>query len=159
MANIIAAISIAASAVTAMAFYVLNQRQARRTRKSKLFAEGLMAVNNFVNYPFLVARRSVGESREKLTNLSAAVHGQLDYYRDLIRLEVPELNDIFTGLVRAAHKDFDEHGKAAWEMRPVEDDGDMNRRIGEQFRMSDELEDAKGRCLDAMARQLSSRWY
>lgn len=153
MAELVSAVGIAVSAITATVAYLVNQRQSRRARQAQLFAEALLAVSNFRNYPFLVARRSIGDSREKLVNIASSVHASLDYHADLLRLEAPALAAPFDDVLRAARKEYNDHGKRAWEMAPVAVDADMNRGLGSVF-LSPETDKAISRCLSAMASEL-----
>ena len=156
MANIVAAFGIAVSAITATAFYVASQREARQARLAQLFAEALLAVSNFQNYPFLVGRRSVGDSRDELVKVGASVHALLDYHADLIRLEAPAVEPYFDSVVEAARREFSPHGRAAWEMRPIEVDSDMNRGLGRLF-TAEETTAATKQCVEAMRAVLRNR--
>lgn len=156
MANLVAALGIAVSAITATSFYVASQRAARRARMAQLFAEALLAVSNFQNYPFLVGRRSVGDARGELVKVGASVHALLDYHADLIRLEAAAVEPYFDAVVEAARREFSPHGRAAWEMPPIEFDTDMNRGLGSIF-TDDETKAAIKRCVEAMRAELRHR--
>jgi hypothetical protein len=156
MANLIAAVGIAVSALVAAAGYLINQRQMRRERLAKVFAEALSAVNRFLNYPFLVARRPKGESIHWLVEMSAEAHAGLDYHRWLVHLEAPAVGREFGEVVATARDEIGEYIRRAWEMPPVEDGQDLNRNLGDRFPATHTW-NAIDVCLKAMSAEMNGR--
>jgi hypothetical protein len=154
MANLVAAVGIAVSALVAAAGYLINQRQMRRERLARVFAEALSAVSRFRNYPFLVARRPKGESIHWLVEMSAEVHAALDYHRWLVHLEAAPVSREFDQVVATAREEIGEYGKQAWDMPPVERGEDMNRNLGERFPATQTLTTIDV-CLKAMTTEMN----
>jgi hypothetical protein len=155
MANMIAAVGVAISAILAATGYVINQRQTRRERLARVFAEALTAVTRFQSYPFLVARRPDGESIRWLVEMSAEVHAALDFHARLVRLEAPTVSTAFDSVVEAARREMGEYGKQAWLMPAIGNGEDMNRNLGTAF-PAPETRETVQRCLDVMAIELGT---
>ena len=156
MANLVAALGITVSALVAAAGYLINQRQMRRERLARVFAEALSAVSRFRNYPFLVARRPKEELIHWLVEMSAEVHAALDYHRWLVHLEAPSLTREFDQVVTTARAEIGGYGKEAWEMPPVARAEEMNRNLGERFPATQTWA-AIDTCLQAMSAEMNGR--
>lgn len=79
------------AALVAVGGYLIAQNSARRERKTKFFAEALLAVKDFEELPYRIARRSDDspETRERLGRLITDAYVKLAFYQAWLQIDSP----------------------------------------------------------------------
>lgn len=129
LTTIVATIVVACFGVS----YKKQQRLARSERRSRIHAEAIQAVHDYLEAPYRVRRRDGSpEARMALVGIVSDIQSRLRYYDALLRLEsTTAVADTYADAVAAARR---EAGKAitdAWNSAPTKRDEDVP--IGEKI--------------------------
>lgn len=122
-------VPIAVALVTSgVVVYVLQRRDAARSRRRDGYAEAVSAVVAWIEYPFRVRRRT-SDDAETLTRLAGDAHllqERLAYSLAWIAADNASTYDSYAELVESAKAEMGPLVKNAWDLPPVTCAGDMN---------------------------------
>lgn len=127
------------AAVVAVAGYMLTQAQARRERRAKEFAQALAAVEEYLEAPYRIRRRSAAtpEARGDLTSSLSDLQARIAHHRAWLHVEAPAVATAYDALVAAARSEAGMQMKEAWNSAPLAKDADMNLMIAYRHPDSD----------------------
>lgn len=148
-------IAVAGAAIAAALTYGLSQRAARRERQTTAFAEALSAVEDYAELPYRIRRRSgTPVARHELTEQISKIQSRIAFYQAWLSIETPGVARSYTDLVRAAKTQAGRQMTEAWNEPPTTEDAQVS--LGAPYRR-DEINAARGQCVDAMREALGRR--
>jgi hypothetical protein len=121
------------AAIVALVGYVVNQYIARREKKAQFYADALLAVKEFEEIPYRIAKRSDSTpgTRERLGNSVNDGFVKLSYYRAWLRIDSPLVAMAYDNLARKAARIGDKQQLHAWQRELITEDAEMN--LGEIY--------------------------
>lgn len=142
------------AAVVAVVGYALQQRHARKERRTVTYSEALRAVEDYLEAPYLIRRRdgSAG-SRQAITTHICEIQSRLSYYSALLGMQddrYSEISSAYQALVASARAEGGSAMSAAWRDRPTRKDGDVP--LGRRYDCS-RSDEARRNYLDAIKRR------
>lgn len=113
--------------------YRRQQSLARAERRSRIHAEAIQAVHDYLEAPYRVRRRDGSpEARMALAEAVSDIQSRLRYYDALLRLEsTASVADAFADAVAAARREAGAAITEAWKSPPTKRDEDVP--IGEKI--------------------------
>jgi type II secretory pathway pseudopilin PulG len=132
---IAAAITAVLALVGVLATVAANQYLARQDRLRKDFAEALAAVERYGELPYRIRRRqgSTPEIRERLSETIHEVQKDLLFHRSWLRVQAPQVADVYDSLLRAMRVEAGAAMTRAWNTSPITGDEDMPLGNGYSF--------------------------
>ena len=148
-------IAVAGAVMTATLTYGLNQRAARRERQSNAFAEALSAIEDYAELPYRIRRRpGTSQARHQLTEQISSIQSRIAFHQAWLSLETPTVAQSYEELVRTAKAQAGEQMKEAWRESGVRKDKQVSLT---KAYPREEINAARGRCLDVMREALGRR--
>jgi hypothetical protein len=148
-------IAVAGAVVTAALTYGLNQRAARRERQSNAFAEALSAIEDYAELPYRIRRRpGTPDARHELTEEISRIQSRIAFHQAWLSIEAPSVARSYEELVRTAKAQAGNQMKQAWLMSATQNDEQVS--LAQAF-PRDEINVARGQCIDAMREALGRR--
>jgi type II secretory pathway pseudopilin PulG len=152
----VAVIALVGAVISASITYWLNQRTARRERRSTVFAEALSAVEEYAEMPYRIRRRLVtAEARYDLCEEVSRLQSRLAFYQTLLQIESPDIAVAYSNLVRAAKIQAGGQMQDAWRQPVLTTDAEMN--LSARY-PRDQIDAARTNCVVAMQRALGGRY-
>ena len=153
LAVILAALIAAAVAVEG---YRRQQREQRRVERSKIYADALSAVEDYIEAPYRVIRRERGpDARERLTNHINDVQSRLAYHQALLNISAsPQVADAYREYVAAARAEAGRDISRAWKAKTIRQD--HKSPLGTALRRN-RCDAARGRIEAAMRKDVGPR--
>lgn len=144
------------AATVAVLGYRWQQREQRRIERSKIYADALSAVEDYIEAPYRVIRRERGaDARERLTNHINDVQSRLAYHQALLNISAsPQVADAYRDYVAAARAEAGSDISRAWKAKPIRHDRKIP--LGTPLRRS-RCEAARGRIEAAMRKDVRPR--
>jgi hypothetical protein len=104
------------AAFVAVGGYLIAQHSARRERKAKFFAEALLAVKDFEELPYRIARRSDDspQTRERLGFLINDAYVKVSFYQAWLQIDSPIVAGAYLLLSRRAARFGQIQQQHAW---------------------------------------------
>ena len=132
---ITAAITAVLALVGVLVTVAANQYLARQDRLRKDFVEALAAVERYGELPYRIRRRqgSTLEIRERLSETIHEVQKDLLFHRSWLRVQAPQVADVYDSLLRAIREEAGVAMTHAWNTSPITRDEDMPLRNGYSF--------------------------
>jgi len=111
-----AAITAVLALVGVLVAVAANQFLARQDRLRKDFAEALAAVERYGELPYRIRRRqgSTSEIRERLSETIHEVQKVLLFHRSWLRVQAPQVADVYDSLLRAMREEAGAAMTQAW---------------------------------------------
>ncbi len=148
-------IAVAGAVVTAALTYGLNQRTARRERQSNAFAAALSAIEDYAELPYRIRRRpGTSGARHELTEEISRIQSRIAFHQAWLSIETPTVARSYEELVRTAKAQAGKQMKQAWLGSATRKDAQVS--MGQPF-PRDEINAARGRCIEAMREALGRR--
>ncbi|HZI74890.1 MAG TPA: hypothetical protein VFD73_12875 [Gemmatimonadales bacterium] len=143
MVTLIAAVI---AAIVATIGYAVTVRAKLLEDRRKTYADALAAVHAYQSLPHRIRRRDDGSSEAaSLGHEISTIQQNLDYYRNLLYLDSPELGDGYTALVQASRDQGKKYRDQAWERPPA-----LSYPETYRYKVTDEM----NLCLRRMRRHL-----
>lgn len=141
------------AALVAICGYMLTSAMNRIERRSKIYADAILALIRFQELPYRIRRRpdSTNETRTAIYQRIRDAQETLSYYVILLRLDSPKVGKAFGELVEATRQIGLQYRREAWAAPPATKDEDMNLAIRYRFDNEVELE----KCIALMQHELS----
>ena len=141
------------AAVVAILGYTITNAINRVERRSRIYADAILALVRLQNLPYRIRRRcdSTDATRALLSAQVRDAQEALSYHVVLLRLDSPRVGAVFDELVRHTRKEGAEYRRDAWASRPATRDADMCSVIRYDYHNETELE----KCIVLMQRELS----
>jgi hypothetical protein len=153
------------AAVVAILGYAITNAMNRIERRSKIYADAMLALVQFENLPFRIRRRSDSSdaTRTIVGQRVRDVQEALFYHTVLLRLASPRVGAAFKALVEKTREKGVRYRHDAWTLPPARSDADMSLEIRYDYKNKDELDE----CILLMQRELSiiralsprARWF
>ncbi|MFI2365392.1 hypothetical protein [Promicromonospora sp. NPDC019610] len=123
--------------------YLLQRRHARRDERSKMFAEALQAVEDYLEAPYLIRRRDgSAPARMDLVRHISSIQSRIEFYRAWLAIHAkPAVHEAYDAFVVAAKKEAGAQMTIEWKSRPTRRDHDVpidrpySRRDADQARL------------------------
>ncbi|MEX0992209.1 MAG: hypothetical protein WD004_08085 [Actinomycetota bacterium] len=146
---------IAVAALVAVAGYLVNQRLARRERKSTMFASAIEATVAYQEMPYRVRRRPPDDASERmrLVNSMSDVQEKIAFHQAWIATESEQVAEKYKVLVDAVRREAGEHMRQAWLQPAISSDADVN--MAEPL-LCPEADRAREQCVEGMRKHLRS---
>ena len=149
-------IAAALALLGSLVLWVLNQRAARRERRSAAFGDALAAVERYMELPFRIRRRRDGPAaRHDLASLISDIQVDLAHHHGWLDLVAPTVATAYRDLVTAARREAGTAMSTSWLERPITTDQGMN--LAARF-ARERTDAARAQCVDAMNRTLGPRY-
>lgn len=145
-----------ATVVLAVMTYRHTQRQARRERRAKAFAEALQAVEEYMEGPYRIRRRPRGDAtvRWQITESISAIKARVSFHQAWLETEgLPHVSAAYEALVAASIEDAGPPMTGAWALPGVKRDSDVP--LGHPYPRAG-VDEARGRFLAACREALSA---
>jgi hypothetical protein len=141
------------AALVAICGYTITSAMNRIERRSKVYADAILAVIRFQELPYRIRRRpdSGNETRAAIYQRIRDTQETLSYYAVLLRLDSPKVGKAFGELVKATREIGLQYRRDAWAAPPATKDEDMNLPISYKYENELELE----KCIARMQQELS----
>jgi hypothetical protein len=122
-------------AFIALLTLAMNRWRARQDNLRKDFAEALAAVERYGELPYRIRRRqgSTPEIRERLSETIHEVQKDLLFHRSWLRVQAPQVADVYDSLLRAMREEAGVAMTHAWNTSPITRDEDMPLGNGYSF--------------------------
>ena len=153
------------AAVVAILSYTITNAMNRTERRSKTYADAMLALVQFQNLPFRIRRRSDSSdaTRTVVGHRIRDVQEALFYHTVLLRLDSPSVGTAFAVLVEKTREKGVRYRHDAWTSPPATSDADMSLVISYDYENKEELDE----CIDLMQGELSiiralsprARWF
>lgn len=153
------------AAVVAILGYTITNAMNRIERRSKIYADAMLALVQFENLPFRIRRRSDSSdaTRTIVGQRVRDVQEALFYHTVLLRLASPRVGAAFKALVEKTREKGVRYRHDARTLPPATSDADMSLVISYDYETKDELDE----CIVLMQRELSiiralsprARWF
>ncbi|MEV7590927.1 hypothetical protein AB0O42_11665 [Streptomyces sp. NPDC089922] len=132
--------------------FTLNQRAARRERRSRTFAEALTAVEEYLEMPYRIRRRPTSpDARRELTDEASSLLARMAFHHAWLQIEASAVAEPYAALVAAARSEAGAHMSEAWQEPPIDTDSGMN--LGTAY-SRDRSNTARATCIRVMRRHL-----
>ena len=151
--------------VVAIFGYTITNAMNRIERRSRIYADAILALVQFQDLPFRVRRRSDSSdaTRTIVGQRVRDVQEALSYHVVLLRLDSPRVGTVFAELVKKTREVGVRYRHDAWVSPPATSDADMSLVISYDYHNEAELEE----CIVLMQRELSiiralsprARWF
>lgn len=144
----------------ALLVFAGNQYQARKDQLRKDFAEALAAVERYAELPYRILRRqdSTPEIRGRVAELVHEVQQDILFYKSWVRIQSPEVAEVYDTLLRAMREEAGAAMTQAWNTAPITRDDDMPLGTGFRFPL---MAEQRGKYVEAVRWQLQPaivRW-
>jgi len=141
------------AALVAVGGYTITSATNRIERRSKIYAEAILALIRFQELPYRIRRRpdSTSETRAALYQRIRDTQETLSYYVVLLWLDSPRVGKAFDELTKATRRIGLQYRREAWTAPPATKDEDMNLAISYKYESELGLE----KCTALMQRELS----
>lgn len=152
-ASSVALVTAVIAGFVALIGYFLSQATNRRERKSKVYAEALLALRQYQELPFKIRRRSSSDSatREALGREWSEVLSNLIFYLGWLQIESPVVGRAYDDLFEQTRKSGKTYWTMAWKQKVFERDEQMTDDLHFKYDNQPEI----NLCLKAMRRELS----
>jgi hypothetical protein len=126
-ASLAALLTAVIAGLVALVGYLLNQATNRRERKSKVYAEALLALRQYQELPFKIRRRPSSDSttRAELGREWSDVVSNVVFYLGWLRIESREVGAAYAALFEQTRKYGRMHRTMAWKAKIFESDEEM----------------------------------
>ncbi|MEU2542350.1 MULTISPECIES: hypothetical protein [Streptomyces] len=133
--------------------YALNQRAVRRERRAKTFAEALTAVEEYLEMPYRIRRRSESSSavRQQLTDEVSSLLARMAFHQAWLQIEATTVAGPYATLVATARAEAGAQMSLAWQQPPITTDSGMNLGIPYP---RDRSNAARAACIEVMRQHL-----
>ncbi|MEW2582101.1 hypothetical protein [Streptomyces virginiae] len=132
--------------------FTLNQRAARRERRSRTFAEAMTAVEEYLEMPYRIRRRPASpDARRELTDEASSLLARMAFHHAWLQIEASAVAEPYAALVAAARSEAGAHMSEGWEQPPIDTDSGMNLGIAYS---RDRSNTARAACIRVMRRHL-----
>jgi hypothetical protein len=144
----------------ALVVFAGTQYRARKDRLRKDFAESLAAVERYAELPYRILRRqdSAPEVRGRIAELVHEVQQDILFYKSWVRIQSPEVAEVYDALLRAMREEAGVAMTQAWNTATIARDEDMPLSTGFTFpRMAEQ----RGKYIEIVRWQLQPaimRW-
>lgn len=141
------------AASVAVLGYARQQRAARQAQRTTVYAQGLQAVEDYLEGPYRIRRRDgSAATRQLLTESLSDIKSRINFHQSWLSLHASQdLADAYTEFVQAAQREAGTQMTAAWRATPTRKDRDVPLGVPYQRDASDL---AKAKVLALMRREL-----
>jgi hypothetical protein len=132
----------AVAATVALLGYALNQHAVRRASRAKFFAESLLAIKEFEELPYRIAKRadSSPKTRQDFGNRVNDAYEKMSFYQSWLRIETPAVGMAYDMLVFRSERIGIHQQEKAWSMPVLQSDDQMYSGIVFFYGSAQELE-------------------
>jgi hypothetical protein len=107
--------------------YLLNQFSIRNERRSRVYAEALLAVFEYEELPYRIRRRTAEEgSSAAIAQRINDVFERLSFYQAWMTLESPAVGSAYLDLVKKTQAEGGPHRGNAWSHPPASNDREFH---------------------------------
>lgn len=142
-----------ATAAVAILGYWVNQHAARRERKSKTYAEALLAISDYEELPYLIRRRPDGasETRATIVQRQTEVFSRIRYNQALLDMDSAVIGEAYRLLFTHTRRLGGPYRKEAWMEKIITSDPEIPNSAYYPYDNEPELK----LCLKAMRREMT----
>lgn len=107
--------------------YFIQQAFARRERRVALYGEAIRAIEDYLEAPFLIARRDPSrQTQQALTTQISAIQSRIVFYRTQLQIQAPSKVAIsYVDLIKLARSESGKAMSEAWKAGPMRNSRDV----------------------------------